>query len=139
MSKHVIVTATKPQASVVEYGIRDSVSGSWLRHGITVTIDVPSLTTQQRNDVIASRSILAAAAAAQNKGIGRTESVTVVTTDPVDDLCTYVEQGKDDEPPVQVTMKLTDLSPANQATLAAVKTLFTSIATADATTKGFLP
>lgn len=137
--KQVIVTATKPQASVIEYGIRDSVTGAWLNHGLTVTIDVMALTTQQRNDVIASRNLLTASAAAQNKSLGRTESVTVVTTDPVDDICVYVEQGKDDEPPVQVSMKIADLSPANQAVLAAVKTLFASIATADATTRGLIP
>lgn len=139
MPKEIIITATKPASSSLEYGIRDTVTKAWLRHGELVTVDVAGLTAPQQATILGSRNIIASAAASQQDALGLPQSVTVVTTDPQTMQAYYVEVGRETEPPKQVTLRLVDLSPSDQATLVATKALFTSIATADATTKGFLP
>lgn len=139
MAKQIIVTATKPADSVIEYGVKDSVTGEWLRHGETLTVNVAALTVPQQTAVLGSRNILTAAAAAQSESLGRTTDVTVVTTDPQTMQAVYVEQGRETEPPRPVTLRLVDLSTEDQVTLGTVKALFTTLATDDATARGLLP
>lgn len=64
MSKEVVVVTTKPDAGEAEYGIRDTETGQWLRHGIVIPVAVESLTAPQQATISGARSIMQAAATA---------------------------------------------------------------------------
>lgn len=64
MAKEVVVCTTKPDLGSAEYGIRDTETGAWERHGVAIPVAVQSLTPEQQAVIAGARAIMQAAATA---------------------------------------------------------------------------
>ena len=141
--KIVKVVTTKPDAGVVEYGIWDTSASQWVRHGEVVTVSLAGLPAAERNSILATRALMLGLAQTEATKRGIPGTVKVLTTRPETDESFFGVQdpvtGEWRTECVHVPTLFRDLSPSEKTTIQNTKAALLAVATADATTKGYLP
>lgn len=64
MKLEVVVTTTKPDLGSAEYGLRNTETGEWVRHGVQIPVDISALTKAQQAVISGARTIMQGAATA---------------------------------------------------------------------------
>lgn len=141
--KKAVVVATKPEDSILEYQIVEDSTGQILSHGHQVSFSLASLTTGQKTDLLAVRSLMAGMAAAGATALGRKGwPVRVISTFPQTDRAVFEIQdpatGEWLQQSVQIPDEIGKLQGADKAKVAAGKVAINTLVLTDATAKGLL-
>lgn len=58
MPLQVVVVTTKPEQNEAEYGVRDTATGQWVRHGIKIPVAVESLAPADQAKLAGARAVI---------------------------------------------------------------------------------